>query len=474
MFLILFFYSFIFPIDSKNGFNLEPNYIGGISTGLTDVASEFFVKQNIKFDILTFSELSPATTDIVNGFMSNSKGDYTYKLIGYESSWPPYVAAIFRSAFLFFKTFNHLIYFDEKILVNRYQNQPTKFFIFIENLPLQQLYDSKFPEGYSQPTIFAQGIILNGIFIIQDLDKIVLVTVEWFSPFECNQVQFHKLNTFYLKTMTWSKQLKNYEKFLQYYGCELVLMLPMAGIDGMLYHVSGYTLPNENFTDFKIFGLTPEVFKIAAKFHNFTTGFQPADVKGSFIATYDESEAELLLINGTLKIPHVYFQVTSTKFLTNAIRTSNIFENDFEIILATPAEKYSVYEKFALPFDTETWILIFVTFLVTFSTIFVVNCLSQSVRNVVFGEMINNPFWNVVSIFFGISQTKLPAVTFARFILALFIWFCLIFRTCFQSKFFEFMTSELRRAPPKCVEDLWEGNYSIYEVRIIDSYKMAR
>jgi hypothetical protein len=71
------------------------------------------------------------------------------------------------------------------------------------------------------------------------------------------------------------------------------------------------------------------------------------------------------------------------------------------------------------------------------------------------------PAYNVVSIFFGIGQTRLPVENFSRFVWLLFIWFCLIFRTCYQSKLFEFMTSDMRKPLPESVDDLREMNYTI-------------
>lgn len=77
-------------------------------------------------------------------------------------------------------------------------------------------------------------------------------------------------------------------------------------------------------------------------------------------------------------------------------------------------------------------------------------------------------FGIVVGLIFGIGQTRLPDRSFSRFILLLFIWFCLIFQVCFQSKLFEFMTSEPRRPLPKTIQDLIQRNYSMYSVQLHD------
>jgi len=106
-----------------------------------------------------------------------------------------------------------------------------------------------------------------------------------------------------------------------------------------------------------------------------------------------------------------------------------------------------------------------ITFALTILSIFIVNRLSKSAQNLVYGQKVETPILNVVRIFFGISQTQLPNKNFPRFILVMFIFFCLIFRTCFQSKFFEFMTSEPRRDPPKVLEDLLDREYKVLATR---------
>lgn len=75
------------------------------------------------------------------------------------------------------------------------------------------------------------------------------------------------------------------------------------------------------------------------------------------------------------------------------------------------------------------------------------------------------PAHNAVGIFFGIGQTKLPEEYFSRFLLLLFIWFCLMFRTCYQSKNFEFITSDMRKPMPETFEDLAYWNYTIFAAK---------
>ncbi|KAL7051756.1 hypothetical protein ACKWTF_004599 [Chironomus riparius] len=170
----------------------------------------------------------------------------------------------------------------------------------------------------------------------------------------------------------------------------------------------------------------------------------------------------IIKINDVKKNPHVYFEIYTLHQLTPYLISSKIVVKLNFFILITPAEKYTPYEIFFLPFDLMTWIFSLITFLSTILSILIINNLSKSTQTMVYGHKVDTPFWNVISIFFGISQTKLPNTNFSRFILIIFIYFCLIFRTCFQSKFFEFMTSEPRHPQPKTFGDLINEGYKLY------------
>lgn len=82
--------------------------------------------------------------------------------------------------------------------------------------------------------------------------------------------------------------------------------------------------------------------------------------------------------------------------------------------------------------------------------------------------------FNAMGQFFGIGQTKLPREFFSRCILLLFIWFCLMFRTCYQSMMFEFITSDMRKPTPETFEDLVKYNYTIVGSSTIEGELLYR
>jgi hypothetical protein len=132
-----------------------------------------------------------------------------------------------------------------------------------------------------------------------------------------------------------------------------------------------------------------------------------------------------------------------------------------EVIFTTPGELYTSYEKLWLPFDDTIWKYLIISFALAFVAILVINRLPLSVRKSVFGDDPRIPALNVISTFYGIPQFKLPVNNIPRFVLILCVFFCLIFRTCYQSKMFEFMTNNPRRPPPKTVQDLKDKGYQL-------------
>lgn len=56
----------------------------------------------------------------------------------------------------------------------------------------------------------------------------------------------------------------------------------------------------------------------------------------------------------------------------------------------------------------------------------------------------------------------LPRQNFARIILMMYILFCLIMRTAYQGKQFEFMIQEMRRPVVKTIDKLIEQNFTLY------------
>lgn len=108
-------------------------------------------------------------------------------------------------------------------------------------------------------------------------------------------------------------------------------------------------------------------------------------------------------------------------------------------------EPYGQFEKMWMMFEPEVWLGICCTLLFWAVAIQVINRSSQTVQHFVYGRDINTPTMNLFDIFLNGGKYKVPKRNFARFILMLFVYWCLVVRVCYQSKLFEFLQSDFRK-----------------------------
>lgn len=138
------------------------------------------------------------------------------------------------------------------------------------------------------------------------------------------------------------------------------------------------------------------------------------------------------------------------------------------LVFAIPfGEKYSPFEKLLQPFEYIVWILILVTLSFGICVIFVINWKLRRIRNFVYGTDVENPIINMLIAIFGLSQTKLPKGNFARFLLMIFLLFCLVQRNLYQGALYIFLQSDGRHKEVQSLEEMVSKNF---EYHMFDSY----
>lgn len=112
-------------------------------------------------------------------------------------------------------------------------------------------------------------------------------------------------------------------------------------------------------------------------------------------------------------------------------------------------------------FDDETWMWICITFAIAIVVILIISLTSNKVKDFVFGLGIRTPLLNLIDIFLNGGQNRVPGRTLARYLLTLFVSWSLIFRTCYQSKTFENLNSDMRHGRVRSIEELKEQNFTL-------------
>jgi hypothetical protein len=113
-------------------------------------------------------------------------------------------------------------------------------------------------------------------------------------------------------------------------------------------------------------------------------------------------------------------------------------------------------------FDMDVWISIAITFGIGLVIIQIVNVCCEEIQNLVFGEGVQGPTLNFFGTVFGVAQHRLPLKSFPRFLLMMFLIFCLILRTCHQSMLYELMQKDLRRPEIETIDEAINKGYTFY------------
>jgi len=123
-------------------------------------------------------------------------------------------------------------------------------------------------------------------------------------------------------------------------------------------------------------------------------------------------------------------------------------------------EQYSSYEKLFLPFWWDVWLAIGLTLMIGLAAIAVVELCNY--QEFVFGTGVTTPTLNLAIAFFGGGQTILPTRNFARFLLAMFILWSLVIRTCYQGEYYNYLQMDARKSTIQTIDEIIAGNLTIY------------
>lgn len=406
-------------------------------------------------DIIVDKQLAKNSNGLVEFLLTKIACNYSYEL-KVDAKFPREYHAIEKSSIFFMESYVDLGYINfYYALLSAYPHE-FRFVIYIHNCTFKDLYTNELL-SHKMLSIYHGRIELFEYILINTGQALHLLTIEWFTPHLCNQAEYIVLNTFIIPEKRWKQEFKSYQKFENFYGCELTMLIPCkANMFGRIDY------GNDDFLSSK--GTVPDIFKAMSKKFNFLTSFQPADF-GYPQEPFDrlpKIKKYMLPIDGEIKKPLVFYDVIQLSSIEDTrVHLTAPITCIKNIIIVTPGELYTPYEKMILPFDRMTWIFLITTFTIAIMSILIINQCTKRVQEIVYGNS-DTPTLNVLRIFFGIAIVTLPNKDFARKLYILFVMFCLIFRTCYQSKFFEFLTSERRQDPPKTVDDLIARNYTLH------------
>jgi hypothetical protein len=95
---------------------------------------------------------------------------------------------------------------------------------------------------------------------------------------------------------------------------------------------------------------------------------------------------------------------------------------------------------------------------VTISTVY----WSEPCYNFIIGRNIKTPFVNLFAIVFGVSLQQLPRRNFARYVLMVFILYCLVLRGVYQGGIYNIIKTNQRKPELASIDKIMEKKYDFY------------
>jgi hypothetical protein len=400
-----------------------------IAQAMADVTNLFFIEPNIRFQVTIFKPISTKMLSIVDQTMPKLKPAASYQVQHIDLRKSSRNA--FATSSVMFVDLDEIPFdFNQAITLNNKYAVKFKFLLYTTDIYKISVFTRLFMEEINEIEIAQHE------FILQDRgEEIDLVTLEWFEHHSCDEAKAKVHNTFDKKSQKWKQPLKYFEKFRNFNKCPI-----------RVKPFDGHAIDRLGKTHSWVFNF----FAIVAQYANITPIYMHPGVSN--------------------KIIHFQFDTNRVHDISNQF-FSPIFRHVNIGYLITKGENYTVVEKLLMPFDSSSWGLLLAIMVVAYLAILIINRLSDTVQDLVYGEGVRAAGMNVLASLLGLSQPRLPRNNFARFILTMYVLFCYMYRNLYQGMFVDFVSGDMRKPTAETLDEIFSQNYKImfssHEVRSV-------
>ncbi|CAG9811075.1 unnamed protein product [Chironomus riparius] len=409
-----------------------------LSIAIGEIIEEFYSKYSKNVDIIDFRGLQG---DLIGKIMKKSNNSLTLTLAKVNNPLK-FTKKLESQSILLFNHILDLNLFNKKDLIRLRYINPIRFLVYCQNATKQML------------TILKTNLVIppHFYFIIFDNSdqKFKLFTYENRKELKfCHESQrVVQINEFSEKTLQWTSFPVFPKKYQDFYNCIMVLGIPGGS--------NFFRILRQNVNRESSEGPMVKVLTEVADILNFTILGNACDTMSCLETSRKNRYLYNIISLETLDANAINMNENSNwkNILLNIECTPQLF--------IPPGDLYTSFEKVLLPFDFETWICLTIAMFSAVVAICIINRFPLMVKNIFYGSKVQSPMLNVVRGFFGIGQTILPKKNFARLILLSFILWCLVIRTAYQGKLFEFTTTAIRKPEMRTLEELKDKNFSLY------------
>lgn len=141
--------------------------------------------------------------------------------------------------------------------------------------------------------------------------------------------------------------------------------------------------------------------------------------------------------------------------------TVSYFSDKLIMIMPLPVP-LSPLLKFVRPMDLEVWCSIIAIVIIASFVIFLFNIMPKNYYRMIIGEDLRHNYLNILIGFVGLSQTTLPEKNFPRFLLMMFLIFCLIVRSLYLGSLFNMLKSDVRSKEFVSIKNFYDAGFNFY------------
>lgn len=118
--------------------------------------------------------------------------------------------------------------------------------------------------------------------------------------------------------------------------------------------------------------------------------------------------------------------------------------------------------KFIRPMKLEVWCSIGALVSIAIVVIFLFKLMPKNYYRMIIGADLRHEYLNILIGFVGLSQTTLPEKNFPRFLLMMFLIFCLIIRSLYLGSLFNMLKTDVRSREFVSIKDFYDAGFDFY------------
>lgn len=289
------------------------------------------------------------------------------------------------------------------------------------------------------------------------------VFVETFKPFdsvECGNTEPRAVNKFQDGMFEHNVNSLYTNKLLNLHGCPVRI----GTSNNSQPYVFAEKLANGSYN---LYGRDIYLINALAQALNFKIEFVFIGEEGSLYENGTATGALEMLLKGQADVIVADYWLKVNRL--NFIDFSTPYINQHIAFIIPPGAELTSLEKFVKPLGYITWALLILYVTVAIIVIYCVKKGSAQMQDFVFGSGVKDPYMNVLIAMFGSSQTIVPRRNFARYLLMLFLMYCLVMRTLYTGSLYRFLQSKVYHKEVQSINEMVQKDFRFYTVaNIID------